>query len=191
MKKRNLTTLIVIFLILLVSSLCAEKNNLQILITAGRSISYSEYNPKSMYYYYKTYYNSPNYGIFVKWKKHIVSFNLKKFNNNSNILECEVSNKVTGKEFLVTTIVYGRQIYQLADFKLNVFTGVGYLERKVNRHQSTPDISSKNEEIILPLKLTLNKILFKKFGVNISTFCDLNFEEIIYGLEINLLLRLI
>ncbi|MCK5051569.1 MAG: hypothetical protein KAS53_07560 [Candidatus Cloacimonetes bacterium] len=188
MKKKKIKTLIIIIMGLLVSSLWAERSNFQIIFTAGRSIIYTEDNPKS-YYYDKIFYKSPNYGIIVKWKNQCVEFNYKKFDNNPIALELDINDDITGKDFLVFALKYGREIYSFKNFNLTAFAGVGFIQRKTNQDKAGPAKSTFDKFITLPIKLTLNKMIYKKIGLSASMFSDLNFEETISGLEINLLIQ--
>ena len=187
-KKIKTLTIIIIIIILSVSSLCAEKNNFQILITTGRSIIYSEDNPRS-YYYDKIYYSTPNYGVVFKWKKHIFDFNYKKFDNNPMALECDINDDITGKDFLDFSLKYGREIYSFKNFYLNASAGLGYIQRKINRDKAGPPVSKVDDFITLPMKLAIDKMIYKKIGFSVSIFSDLNFEETISGFDINLLVQ--
>ena len=79
MKKRKMTILTVILLMLFVTSSWAEKSKFQTYLTAGRSIIYSEDNPENISLINKKYYESANYGIILQFDKHLLGFNYKYF----------------------------------------------------------------------------------------------------------------
>ena len=190
MKKRKMTILTVILLMLFVTSSWAEKSKFQTYLTAGRSIIYSEDNPENISLINKKYYESATYGIILQFDKHLLDFNYKYFGNNPGALTGEISDEITGKEFWDFSLKYGRQLYSYANFDLNALAGVGFIKRKVNRYKAGPPRSTKAEFVTLPLKLTLSRAIYKRIGLNLSIFSDLNFEETIGGLEINLQVRI-
>ena len=189
MKKRRVKILVLILSMLIITSLCAEKSKLQIVVTIGHSIIYSEDNPENISDIYTKYYNSANYGLILQWEKHLLDFNYKYFDKNPNAITCEFSDEITGKDFQVYSLKYGRQFYSYANFSLNAFAGVGFIKRVVNRIKAGPERSTTKTFVTLPLKLTLCRDIYKKIGLNISIFSDINFEETIGGFEMNLYLR--
>jgi hypothetical protein len=186
MMKSKLLMPILILLFLYTSNSFADKSNLHIFLSAGRSITYSEDNPENISINNKKYYNSANYGINLQWKQHLLDFNYKYFFNNTGSRTCEISDEVTGKEFRVISLHYGRQLYSYNDFFLNAFAGFGYIERVVNHQKAGPSRSTKDEILTLPLKLTISRAINKRFILNASIFSNLNLKEIIGGLEANL-----
>jgi len=183
-----------------ITGLWAKKSNLKIFVSVGRSLIFSELDidgypgtgaiEDDTQSFKNNNYCSFNYGFILKLDKHLLDINYKDIKKNVPINEDYISDIITGKEFRDYSLKYGRQFYSFVGFNLNAFAGIGYIKRRINRSNAGPPSSFTDEFVTFPLKITLNRYLFRRIGLNANIFCDLNFEEIIYGLEINLLLKI-
>jgi len=189
MKKRKAVIVSLLFITIMVPGLWSKECNFHIDITGGLSTIYSEYSPKVFSPNLSKYYYAFNYGFVLNLNKNLIDFNIKFFEENRTTLLSEVTNEVTGKEFLDISLKYGRSIFTFMEIDLNAFVGAGYIKRKVNRAKAYPHRVNQSEFITLPLKISLNRLFFRKLGFNISLFCDLNLKENLGGLETNLFLR--
>ena len=177
----------------------AEERNFQISVSIGRSLIFAEFdkNENSVQLVEDTKrfrndnYNSFNYGLTMKLNNHLLDLNYKDFKNNNPIKEDYFTDEITRKEFHDYSLKYGQQIDLYKGFTFNAFAGIGYISRRIDRSRtSNPSLLTTTDEFItFPLKMTLEKYLIKRIGLNGTFFYNLNFEEIIYGFEINLLLR--
>ena len=197
MKKRNLTFILITISGLILISLSADTNKLQIHLTAGRSMSFSEldepkYENSSKAVFINKNYFHYNYGIIFQRDIHMLEFSYKYFGEGrENEGECNVSNEIYRKKIWDHSIKYGRLLYSNSGIDLSAFAGLGLINRKIYQPKAGPSRTILDEFVSFPIKININRLFFERIGLNTSAYCDLNFEEIIYGFEINLVLRVL
>ena len=174
--RKNLISLILLFI---TSSLLWGEPTFSILsIRTGLGNIISEKEP--------TNYTTGNFEIHYSHNANIVALQYKYFDNNPNNLTCEISDEITGKNFNIVSVKYGRLLLIDKNAKLNAFCGLGLMFRKINRKKSCPDKSSEELIGILPIELSFEHKIHKKLGMSLSVFTDLNLTEIMGGLILNL-----
>ena len=174
--KKHLICLIILFITS--SFLWGELTYSNISLKVGLGKIISEKEP--------TNYKPTNFEIHYSYNANIVALQYKYFDSNPNILTSEVSDEITGKEFNIVSIKYGRSIFLYKSGKLNAFCGLGLMFSKTNRAKSYPDISSEDIIGILPIELSFDHKIYKNLGMSLSAYTDFNLTEIIGGLILNL-----
>jgi len=133
-----------------------------------------------------TNYTTANFEIHYIHNANIVAMQYKYFDKNPDIITMEVSNEITGKDFNIVSVKYGRPLFKYKNANLKAFCGLGLMYRKTNRDKSHPDNSSEDLIGILPIELSFDHKIYKNLGMSLSAFTDLNLTEIIGGLILNL-----
>ena len=171
--------LIYFFLLFITSSLLWGEltySNVSMKVGLGKIISEKE----------PTNYKPTNFEIHYNHNANIVALQYKYFDNNPNILTSDISDEITGKDFNIVSVKYGRPLFIFKNCKLNAFSGLGLMFRKTNRAKSYPYISSEDLIGILPIELSFDHKIYKIIGMSLSIFTDLNLTEITGGLILNL-----
>ena len=137
-----------------------------------------------------TNYTTVNFEIHYTHKANIVALQYKYFDKNPDIITAEVSDEITGKDFNIVSMKYGRSLFKYKGSNLYAFCGLGLMFRKTNRAKSHPDNSSEDLIGILPIELSFDHKIYKNLGMSLSVFTDLNLTEIIGGLILNLMFDL-
>jgi hypothetical protein len=130
--------------------LWAESTYSNVSIKAGLGNTISEKEP--------TNYTTGNFEIHYIHNVNIVALQFKYFNKNPDIITTEISNEITGKNFYIVSIKYGRPLFMYKNANLNAFCGLGFYDHRI----------------------------YKNLGMSLSAFSDLNLTEIIGGLILNL-----
>lgn len=131
-------------------------------------------------------YDTFNLGLKFKKQNHLISCNCKSFSYQKKIATCEVSNEVTGKEFIGGSLKYGQLVLESKHFGVSIYSGLGMLIRKINREKSISDKSSKKNLIIVPLELCFLYHLNNNIDIKLKNFIDVNSKEFMGGFAINL-----
>lgn len=171
--------LIYLILLFITSSLLwgeSTYSNISLKVGFGKIISKKE----------PTNYKPTNFEILYSHNANIFALQYKYFDNNPNISTSDISDEITGKDFNIVSVKYGRPLFIYINCKLNAFCGLGLMFSKTNRAKSYPDISSEDLIVILPIELSFDHKIYKNLGMSLSAFTDLNLTEIIGGLILNL-----
>ena len=131
-------------------------------------------------------YTAVNFEIHYIHNTNIVTIQYKYFDKNPDIITAEVSDEITGKDFNIVSVKYGRPLFRYKNANLKAFCGLGLMHRKTNRDKSHPDKSSEDLIGILPIELIFDYRIYKNLGMSLSAFTDLNLTEIMGGLILNL-----
>ena len=182
MKKHLICLILLLFISLISSVLWAESTYSYVSIKVGLGNTISEKEP--------TNYTTGNFEIHYIHNANIVALQFKYFDKNPDIITTELSDEITGKDFYIASVKYGRPLFIYKNAKLNAFCGLGLMYRKTNRDKSYPDKSSEDLIGILPIELSFDYKIYKNLGMSLSAFTDLNLTEIIGGLILNITLDL-
>ena len=178
MRKILIFLILLLFISLTSTVLRAESTYSNVSIKVGLGNTISEKEP--------TNYTTGNFEIHYIHNANIVAIQFKYFNKNPDIITTEISDEITGKDFYIVSVKYGRPLFIYKNAKLNAFCGLGLMHRKTNRDKSLPDKSNEDIIGILPIELSYDHRIYKNLGMSFSAFSDLNLTEIIGGLILNL-----